>query len=82
MAAGRPVLTSRIAGVPELVDDGVSGLLVPPGNVDALGAALLELLKDYDLEIMGSAGRAKVVAEFDVAREAEKLAGHIEAVRP
>ena len=44
MAAGRPVLTTRIAGVPELVEDGVSGRLVPPGNQAALSDAIFDLV--------------------------------------
>jgi glycosyltransferase involved in cell wall biosynthesis len=79
MAAGRPVLTTRIAGVPELVEDGVSGRLVPPGNATALAAALEDLLADPDgLAAMGEVGRARVRAAFDVAQEAARLAALIE----
>ena len=46
MAAEVPVVTTRIAGIPELVEDGVSGLLVPPGDVAALTDALKKLLGD------------------------------------
>lgn len=75
MASGLPVLTTRIAGIPELVEDGVSGRIVAPGDVDAFAAALTDLLADpVAARAMGQAGRDKVRAEFDVAREAEKLA--------
>lgn len=74
MAAEVPVVTSRIAGVPELVSDGESGLLVPPGAPGPLAAALNRLLADPDLRArMGAAGRAKVAAEFASATEAAKL---------
>lgn len=74
MATGLPVIASRVAGVQELVEDGVSGRVLPPGDIDALVAALDGLLSDPDMRArMGQAGRAKVVAEFDVAREAQWL---------
>ncbi|MCA0995290.1 glycosyltransferase [Alloyangia pacifica] len=74
MAAQLPVVTTRIAGVPELVEHGASGLLVPPGEAGALAAALDSLLSDPDAHRrMGAAGRAKVVAEFDIETEAAKL---------
>ncbi|QBF31974.1 glycosyltransferase family 4 protein [Thalassococcus sp. S3] len=75
MAAEVPVVTTRIAGVPELVENGVTGLLVPPGPSKPLAAALIQLLAHPDLRRkMGAAGRAKVVAEFDSRVEARKLA--------
>ncbi len=74
MAAGRPVVTTRITGVPELVEDGVSGVLIAPGDVDALTAAIDAVLQDRDGAIrFGEAGRAKVAADFDVQREARRL---------
>ena len=74
MASQVPVLTTRIAGVPELVEDGMSGRLVPPGDVDAFAKALDALLSDADLrQAYGAAGRAKVVAEYDAAQEARWL---------
>ena len=74
MAARLPVIASRVGGVQELVEDGVSGRVLPPGDIDALVAALDGLLSDPDMRAqMGQAGRAKVVAEFDVAREAQWL---------
>lgn len=74
MAARRPVVATRIAGIPELVDDGVSGRIVPPGDATALAAAVCDILSAPDRAArMGEAGRHKVEAEFDIAREAEKL---------
>ena len=75
MAAGIPVVTTRIAGVPELVEDGVSGVLAPPGDAGALADAISGLLGDADLRAkMGGAGREKVTAEFNVAHETAWLA--------
>ncbi len=75
MASRLPVITTRIAGIPELVEDGVSGHLVPPGNLDALVQAIASVLADPKVaSAMGEAGRAKIEAEFDIAKEAAKIA--------
>ncbi|MGX9355706.1 glycosyltransferase [Roseobacteraceae bacterium S113] len=74
MAAGRPVITTRIAGVPELVEDGASGLLVPPGNAPALARAIAALTSGADQAQMGEVGRAKVSAEFEIMSQAKRLA--------
>ena len=75
MATGLPVVASRIAGIPELVEDGVSGLLVTPGRRDELVAALAALLcatPERRAE-MGAAGRSRVEAEFASDRTAQVL---------
>ena len=74
MASGVPVVATRVAGVGELVEDGVSGRLVPPGDPIALQTALEALLSDPDGRArMGQAGRRKVSAEFDIRKEAARL---------
>jgi len=74
MAMEIAVIATGIAGIPELVEDGVSGLVVPPGRADRLAAALRTLADDPALRrAMGKAGRAKVLAEFDVAKSAAQL---------
>lgn len=61
MAAGKPVVAFRSGGVPEIVDDGSTGVLVPPRDVEGLARAIQTLLADRDLaQAMGRAGRAKV----------------------
>jgi glycosyltransferase involved in cell wall biosynthesis len=61
MAHGRPVVASAVGGIPELVEDGVTGLLVPAGDVGALRSALEGLLADPILRRrMGRAGRRRV----------------------
>jgi glycosyltransferase involved in cell wall biosynthesis len=67
MAAGRPVVAANDGGVPEVVDDGVTGTLVPPGDVEAFTAAVVRLLQDAELRRrFGAAGQAKAKATFGV----------------
>jgi glycosyltransferase involved in cell wall biosynthesis len=75
MAARRAVVATRIAGIPELVEDGVNGFLVAASDVDALADRVERLLGDPDMRLaMGDAGRAKVVADHDVRLQGERLA--------
>lgn len=75
LASGLPVIATRVAGVGELVEDGTSGRLVPPGDVDALTDAVRALATDPERRAtMGAHGRARVVEDFDVRTEAARLA--------
>jgi glycosyltransferase involved in cell wall biosynthesis len=66
MAASLPAVAVGQAAVPEIVDDGVTGLLVPPGDDDALAASLQQLIDDGSArQAMGAAGRTRVVERFD-----------------
>jgi glycosyltransferase involved in cell wall biosynthesis len=63
MFCGVPVLATAVGGVPELVEDGVTGRLVPPGDVDALADALRDLLAAPErLRELGGAARADAEA--------------------
>jgi glycosyltransferase involved in cell wall biosynthesis len=74
MSTGLPVVASRISGIPELVEDGVSGLLVPPGDPPALASALERLAADPGLrERLARAARARVRARFDLREGARQL---------
>jgi starch synthase len=65
MGCGTAVVASRTGGIPEVVADGETGLLVPPGDDEQLAAALNALLSDPDrARAMGQAGRKRAVAEF------------------
>jgi len=67
MAAGRAIVATRVGGIPELVDDRVHALLVPPGDVDALAAAIRELLQDAALRReLGRNARDRQQAELDL----------------
>jgi glycosyltransferase involved in cell wall biosynthesis len=64
------VLSSRVGGVPELVVDGETGLLVPPGDPEAMATALGRLLADAGLRRrLGAAGRERAERCFDVRRQ-------------
>ena len=65
MAVGTPVIASRVGGLPEVVSDRETGLLVEPGDVGALAAAMESLLLDRDAASrLASAGRRRVTEEF------------------
>jgi glycosyltransferase involved in cell wall biosynthesis len=65
MASGTPVVASALGGLPEVVDDGVTGFLVEPGNVEELRARLAEVLADRRLaERLGRNGRERALATF------------------
>lgn len=69
MALERPVIATHIAGLPEVVRDGETGLLVPPGDVEALSLALLRLLHDPDFAAsLGKRGRLFLERSFDQNR--------------
>jgi colanic acid/amylovoran biosynthesis glycosyltransferase len=75
MACGLPVVASRIAGIPELVEHEVSGLLIPPGDAAALARAIERLKDDTALRrVLGQAGREKIVRNFNLAVSTRKRA--------
>jgi len=80
LALGRPVITTYVAGIPELVVPGESGWLVPPGSVDDLAEAMASALAASPSELarMGRIGSARVAARHDAAAEALKLAALID----
>lgn len=76
MLAARPVVASAVSSVPEIVVDGETGLLVPPDDSTAIGAAVGRVLGDRDLaERLGSGGRARARAEFSVEVMARRTLG-------
>lgn len=78
MASRRPVIATRVAGVSELVEDGVSGFLAPPGDAETFANRISQLASDPDLrQRMGDAGREKVLAEFDIRKESALMAALI-----
>ena len=86
MAAGLPTIVSRVGGNPELVEDGVTGLVVPPQDSDALRDALLRLLRDEELATRIAAnGRRMATQHFSferLVREVDELYSELLAKRP
>jgi glycosyltransferase involved in cell wall biosynthesis len=75
MACGVPVISTRMQGIPELIEDGVSGLLVEQQDVAGLTQAIRRLMDDRELAAgMGQAGRRRVAEHFDQAVSASRLA--------
>ena len=82
MRAGKPVVASRVGGLPELVEDGVTGRLAPAVSATLLAQALLQ--DDPDTLVrMGAAGRLRYATAFTAARmNADLLALYADLVRP
>jgi glycosyltransferase involved in cell wall biosynthesis len=73
MACGTPVIASRVGGLPEVVQDGITGFLVPPGDVQALRERLEQILRDPSLaQRLGAAAREVVLERFTWAKVAER----------
>lgn len=81
LALGRPAISTYIAGIPELIEPGVNGWLVPAASVDALARAMAEALSAprEELERLGRAGRAAVLEKHDTVAEVGKLEALISA---
>ena len=74
MASEVPVVSTTVSGIPELVESGRDGLLVPPGSPAMLADAIDQLLLDNNLRRnLGRAGRAKVSERFSIHRSTEQL---------
>lgn len=73
MAAGKPVVATRVDGIPEVVSEGQTGLLAPPRDPQALAQASARLLRDEELaHRVGKAGRQRVIEHFTIEAMAQK----------
>ncbi len=73
MALGKPVVASSVGGLPEVVENSATGLLVPPGDADRLADAAIGLLRDPDARRrMGEAGRQRAAERFTLERMVEQ----------
>jgi glycosyltransferase involved in cell wall biosynthesis len=82
MAVGTPVVASEVAGIPELLDNGKNGLLVPPKDVKALANAIKTLLVSNTLrQKYAQAARQYAEQRFDLWRNGQRLAALLRATR-
>ncbi len=81
MACGIPVVSTTVGAITEAVDDGSTGLIVPPRDAPALGAALARLRDDPALRArLGAAGRARAVRDFGLDRMLDRMEAVFRAV--
>jgi glycosyltransferase involved in cell wall biosynthesis len=74
MAAGKPVVASNVGGIPELIEDGVTGLLVPPGDPNTLAMSISRLVSQRSLmNEMGTNGCERVRRHFTMTQTAKKI---------
>jgi colanic acid/amylovoran biosynthesis glycosyltransferase len=79
MAMGIPCVTTGITGIPELIRDGIEGLLVAPSDLDGLVEALAKLMGDANLrERIAKSGRARIIEQYDLRKNVQKLAAIFE----
>ncbi len=79
LACGLVVVSTRLSGIPELVEDGVTGFLAEPGDVESLAQALRRALSDEASHLQPSRARALIERDYDVVRNARHLAGLLAA---
>lgn len=82
MALGRPVVVTRVGGLPEVVEDGTSGFVVEPKQSPALAARILALLHDPELRRTMSEGARKSAARFDISKAAKRMLETYEVLVP
>lgn len=81
MSSGLPVIATRVGGNPELVQEGHTGILVPPAQPEAMGAAILDYIQNPErMREHGQAGRARVEREFSISRMVEAYMAVYDAV--
>jgi glycosyltransferase involved in cell wall biosynthesis len=81
MDAALPVVASRVGGLPEVVEEGRTGLLVPEGDAAALAAAIASILQRPDRGVsLGAAGQDRVERDFRAARMAARIESLYEVI--
>ncbi len=81
MSLGVPVIATNAGGVPEIVEDGVTGILVPPGDANSLASAMVRLLVDPDLrKEMGERAKTRAFELFDIRNNSREIFDALESV--
>jgi len=81
MACGKPVIASKIGGIPSVIDDGVNGLLIPPGNISKLIEKTTFLLNNKDFtDKLADNARKKVIQNFSHEKMVEETINAFELV--
>ena len=81
LACGTPVVATAVGGIPEQIDEGVTGFLTPPGDSAIMAARIATLLSDDDLRIrMGSQAAEYARRHFDLNRQADEYLGWYEEI--
>jgi glycosyltransferase involved in cell wall biosynthesis len=81
MLAGRPVIATRAGGVPEIIEDGVSGILITPGSLDQLTEALRRIFSNpIATARMAASGQARALALFSEARMLREIEQHVNEI--
>lgn len=66
MACGKPIIASNIGGIPSIIDNGINGIIIPPGDIDVLAESIVKLLRDKNLSLkLARDAREKAVREFN-----------------
>ena len=74
MAMEKPIVASRVGGIPEVIQDGIDGILVTPASPDDLSTAIMNILKDKGLrDSLGSAARKTSVEQFSIQAWTQKI---------
>lgn len=78
LSLSRPVISTQLSGIPELVEHDVTGLLCPPDDPNSIAQAIEQVYDDYPAAArLGAAGRDRITAEYDISKTAEALRQHI-----
>jgi glycosyltransferase involved in cell wall biosynthesis len=82
-AAGLPSISTQVAGIPEIIANGDTGFIAPPGDVAALTQALVTLIDNPDLRLnMGESAMKRVAAQFAAERNAYRLLTLVKSIIP